>query len=437
MLSSGFTARKKMSVDVLTFGLNHVSAPLAVRERVSLPVDLLRPALDGLRSAFGSSVREAAILSTCNRTEVYCAAEPHIADQLPAWMADFNRLESVSLQPHLYRYQHNEAVRHAFRVASGLDSMVVGEPQILGQMKDAVRAATEAGSLGTLLHQLFQRTFSVAKEVRSHTAIGAHSVSMAAAAVRLAERVFDDLSQANVLFIGAGEMIELCATHFAARQPARMAVANRTAERAQVLASRINADTLRLAQLSESLADFDVVVSCTASTLPILGLGMLERITRLRRHRPIVMVDLAVPRDIEAEVGRLPDIYLYTVDDLGRMVQSGSQARQAAVVQAEAIIDARVKNFMHWLENREIVPTLVDMQETAEQLSAAEVEKAQRLLARGVEPSEALRYLARNLTQKYMHGPLSELNQSSPAQREQLLQLLPRLLPDPNAPRRR
>lgn len=437
MLSSGFTARKKMSVDVLTFGLNHVSAPLAVRERVSLPVDLLRPALDGLRSAFGSSVREAAILSTCNRTEVYCAAEPHIADQLPAWMADFNRLESVSLQPHLYRYQHNEAVRHAFRVASGLDSMVVGEPQILGQMKDAVRAATEAGSLGTLLHQLFQRTFSVAKEVRSHTAIGAHSVSMAAAAVRLAERVFDDLSQANVLFIGAGEMIELCATHFAARRPARMAVANRTAERAQVLASRINADTLRLAQLSESLADFDVVVSCTASTLPILGLGMLERITRLRRHRPIVMVDLAVPRDIEAEVGRLPDIYLYTVDDLGRMVQSGSEARQAAVVQAEAIIDARVKNFMHWLENREIVPTLVDMQETAEQLSAAEVEKAQRLLARGVEPSEALRYLARNLTQKYMHGPLSELNQSSPAQREQLLQLLPRLLPDPNAPRRR
>ncbi|HLR78526.1 MAG TPA: glutamyl-tRNA reductase, partial [Burkholderiaceae bacterium] len=199
-----------MSLDVLTFGLNHVSAPVAVRERVSFTGDLLKPALDGLRSAFGSSLREAAILSTCNRTEIYCAADPMVSEHIPAWLADFNKLEAGSLQPHLYRYQRNDAVRHAFRVASGLDSMVLGEPQILGQMKDAMRVANEAGSLGTLLHQLFQRTFSVAKEVRSQTAIGAHSVSMAAAAVKLAERVFGDLAETNVLFIGAGEMIELC-----------------------------------------------------------------------------------------------------------------------------------------------------------------------------------------------------------------------------------
>jgi glutamyl-tRNA reductase len=419
-----------MSVDVLTFGLNHVSAPVSVRERVSMPLEVLKPALDGLRSAFGPAVKEAAILSTCNRTEIYCAAEPQVSEQLPAWMADFNRLEAGSLRPHLYQYQQNEAVRHAFRVASGLDSMVLGEPQILGQMKEAVRAASEAGALGTLLHQLFQRTFSVAKEVRSQTAIGAHSVSMAAAAVRLAERVFGDLSQANVLFIGAGEMIELCATHFAALTPKQLVVANRTLERGEQLASRFMAKTMRLSDLPERLADFDVIVSCTASSLPILGLGMVERATRLRRHRPMVMVDLAVPRDIESEVGRLGDVYLYTVDDLGRMVQSGTDARRAAVVQAEAIIETRVQNFMHWLQNREIVPAIVDLHQAADQVRLAELERARRMLARGESAEQVLEQLAHGLTQKYLHGPLAALNQSQDAEREQLLALLPRLLPN-------
>src|SRR5690606_23851715 len=229
--------------------------------------------------------------------------------------------------PIWYRYQQTEAVRHAFRVASGLDSMVLGEPQILGQMKEAVRAANEAGALGTLLHQLFQRTFSVAKEVRSQTAIGAHSVSMAAAAVRLAERVFGDMTQTNILFVGAGEMIELCAAHFAALKPRNMVVANRTLERADILASRFAAKTMKLTDLPERLAEFDVIVSCTASSLPILGLGMVERATRSRRHKRMVMIDLTVPRDIETEGGRLADVYLYTVDDLGRMVQSGTDAR--------------------------------------------------------------------------------------------------------------
>jgi glutamyl-tRNA reductase len=418
-----------MSVDVLTFGLNHVSAPVAVRERVSFPLDLLKPALDGLRSTFGQSVKEAAILSTCNRTEIYCAADPQVSEHLPSWLADFNRLEAGSLQPHLYQYQQNDAVRHAFRVASGLDSMVLGEPQILGQMKDAVRAANEAGSLGTLLHQLFQRTFSVAKEVRSQTAIGAHSVSMAAAAVRLAERVFGDLSQASVLFIGAGEMIELCATHFAALNPRHMVVANRTLERADLLASRFVAKTMKLSDIPDKLADFDVIVSCTASSLPILGLGMVERATRLRRHRPMVMVDLAVPRDIETEVGRLADVYLYTVDDLGRMVQSGTDARRAAVVQAEAIIETRVQNFMHWLQNREIVPAIIDFQQAADQVRQSELDRARRMLARGDSPELVLEQLAHGLTQKYLHGPMAALNRSESDERQQLLSLLPRLLP--------
>ena len=418
-----------MTVSVLALGLNHVSAPVAVRERVSMPEDLVQPALTALRTAFGGAVKEAAILSTCNRTELYCAAEPHVAEQLPAWLADFNQIEAGALKPHVYLHGRDEAVRHAFRVASGLDSMVVGETQILGQMKDAVRAAEEAGALGTLLHQLFQRTFSVAKEVRSTTAIGTQSVSLAAAAVRLAERVFGDLRECKVLFIGAGEMIELCATHFAAQQPASIVVANRTVERAETLATKFTATTMRLGDLPERLAEFDVVVSCTASSLPILGLGMVERATRQRRRKPMVMVDLAVPRDIEPEVARLDDVYLYSVDDLGVVVQSGTEARLAAVVEAEAIIDARVDNFMHWMQVRANVPVIRDLQATAQAVQAQELERARKMLARGDSPEKVLEQLANGLTQKYLHGTLAALNQSEETDRQQLLSWLPRLFP--------
>ncbi len=418
-----------MTVSVLALGLNHVSAPVAVRERVSLPEDLVQPALTALRTAFGGAVKEAAILSTCNRTELYCAAEPQVAEQLPAWLADFNQIEPGVLKPHVYLHGRDEAVRHAFRVASGLDSMVVGETQILGQMKDAVRAAEEAGALGTLLHQLFQRTFSVAKEVRSTTAIGAQSVSLAAAAVRLAERVFGDLRECKVLFIGAGEMIELCATHFAAQQPASIVVANRTIERAETLATKFTATTMRLGDLPERLAEFDVVVSCTASSLPILGLGMVERATRQRRRKPMVMVDLAVPRDIEPEVARLDDVYLYSVDDLGVVVQSGTEARLAAVVEAEAIIDARVNNFMHWMQVRANVPVIRDLQATAQAVQAQELERARKMLARGDSPEKVLEQLANGLTQKYLHGTLAALNQSEETDRQQLLSWLPRIFP--------
>ncbi len=418
-----------MSVSVLALGLNHVSAPVSVRERVSMPEDLVQPALNALRQAFGGAVKEAAILSTCNRTELYCAAEPQVAAQLPAWLADFNRIEAGELAPHVYLHDRDDAVRHAFRVASGLDSMVLGEPQILGQMKDAVRTASDAGALGTLLHQLFQRTFSVAKEVRSTTAIGAQSVSMAAAAVRLAERVFGELTSSKVLFIGAGEMIELCATHFAARQPGAIVVANRTLERAESLANRFSATTMRLADLPNRLAEFDVVVSCTASTLPLLGLGMVERATKQRKRKPIVMVDLAVPRDIEPEVAQLDDVYLYSVDDLGAVVQSGTEARRSAVVQAEAIIDARVRNFMHWMQVRANVPVIRDLQTTAQAVQAQELERARRMLAKGDSPEAVLEQLAHGLTQKYLHGTLAALNHSEEAERQQLLTWLPRIFP--------
>lgn len=418
-----------MSLDVLTFGLNHHSAPVSVRERVSMSGELIRPALDGLRSAFGGSLKEATILSTCNRTEIYCAASPEIAEHVPRWLADFNTLETGLLKPHLYQYNKDQAVRHAFRVASGLDSMVLGETQILGQMKTAVRAASDAGAMGTLLNQLFQKTFSVAKEVRTQTAIGSESVSMAAAAVRLAQRVFGDISATKVLFIGAGEMIELCSAHFAAQKPKSMVVANRTLERAESLACKFDGSTMKLADLPNRLAEFDIVISCTASSLPILGLGMVQKASKARRHTPMVMVDLAVPRDIESEVGLLNDIYLYTVDDLGRYVQLGNDSRQAAVVQAEAIIDGRVQNFMHWMQSRAVVPVIRDLNEGVNQISAAELDRARKMLAKGEDPEAVLEQFARSLTQKILHAPMVALNRSQGAEREQLLGCLPKLFP--------
>lgn len=415
--------------DVFTFGLNHHSAPVSVRERVSMAGDLVRPALDALRSTFGSSLKEATILSTCNRTELYLAARPEIVDHIPTWMADFNSLDASLIRPHLYLYNQEQAVRHAFRVASGLDSMVLGEAQILGQMKTAVRTADEAGALGTMLNQLFQKTFSVAKEVRTQTAIGAQSVSMAAAAVRLAERVFGDISDTKVLFVGAGEMIELCATHFAAQNPKSIMVANRTLERGEALASRFDGQTMRLADLPDHLHEYDIVVSCTASTLPILGLGMIQKAIRQRRFNPMVMVDLAVPRDIEPEVATLSEVYLYTVDDLGRVVQMGNDARQAAVVQAEAIIDSRVQNFMHWLQNRSVVPVIQGLNHGAHLIAELELEKARKLLAKGISPEQALERLAKSLTQKYMHAPMQALNRSQAEEKAQLLDVLPKLFP--------
>jgi glutamyl-tRNA reductase len=303
-------------------------------------------------------------------------------------------------------------VRHAFRVASGLDSMVIGEPQILGQMKEAARAAESAGTLGSLLHRLFQRSFAVAKEVRSTTRIGAASVSMAAAAVKLAARIYPSLKDQSVLFIGAGEMIELVATHFAAQGPARIAVANRTVERAERLAARLNARAIELRSLAEHLHEYDIVVSCTASSLPILGKGLVERALRQRRRRPIFMVDLAVPRDIEPEAGELDDVFLYTIDDLGEIVSANLDARRSALEQAEAIIDVQVGRFMHWMQLREGAPIIRALREEADAARREELERALKALARGEDPASVVEALSRALTNKLMHGPTQALTES-------------------------
>ncbi|MFO1219117.1 MAG: glutamyl-tRNA reductase [Burkholderiaceae bacterium] len=418
-------------MSVLALGLNHTTAPLTLRERFAFPPEQLTPALRALRQTLERAAPEAALLSTCNRTELYVAAEPRHLHELvqPAvgWLAGTGGVASDQLLSHTYVLEQREAARHAFRVASGLDSMVLGEPQILGQMKQAVREADAAGTLGTTLHQLFQRSFSVAKEVRTSTEIGAHSISMAAAAVRLAAQLFEDLQEIRVLFVGAGEMIELVATHFAARQPKAMAVANRTLERGEKLAGRFGAEALRLADLPGRLHDFDAVISCTASTLPIIGLGAVERALKSRRHRPMFMVDLAVPRDIEPEVAQLSDIYLYTVDDLSAIVQTAGEKRQAAVEQAEAIIDAGVQSFTHWLDQRASVPLIQALNRQADDWRSAEIARARKLLAKGADVDSVLEALSRGLTQKLLHGTLAELHATDGEQREHLAQTVSRL----------
>jgi glutamyl-tRNA reductase len=416
---------------VLTLGLNHTTAPLDVRGRFAFAPAQLQAALVGLRSRLNLAAPEAALLSTCNRTELYVAANAMQARDLAPmaleWLAEQGGVRTGELQSYTYHAENKLAARHAFRVAAGLDSMVLGEPQILGQMKQAVRDAGEAGTLGTTLHQLFQRSFAVAKEVRTSTDIGAHSVSMAAAAVRLAGELFEDLREQRVLFVGAGEMIELVATHFAAREPKHMALANRTLERGEMLAARFGGEALRLAELPQRLHEFDIVISCTASSLPIIGLGAVERALKARRHRPVFMVDLAVPRDIEPEVAQLSDVYLYTVDDLSTLVQSAGEKRQAAVAQAEAIIDAGVQSFAHWLDQRHAVPLIQALNAQADAWRESEVARARKLLARGNDADAVLEALARALTQKMLHGAYAELNAADHTQREQMADAVSRL----------
>ncbi|MGJ7495658.1 glutamyl-tRNA reductase [Variovorax sp. RT4R15] len=420
-------------MSVWALGLNHTTAPLDLRGRFAFALDQIAPTLHSLRSSFEGAGRgrhpqvEAAILSTCNRTEIYCAADHMALDHTVGWLAQSGGVSPALLRSHAYTLHDDEAARHAFRVASGLDSMVLGEAQILGQMKDAIRAAETAGALGSTLNQLFQRSFAVAKEVRTATEVGAHSISMAAASVRLAAQLFEDLQQTRVLFVGAGEMIDLAATHFAARQPKSIVIANRTLERGEKLASRFGGEAMRLAELPARLAEFDIVVSCTSSTLPLIGLGAVERALRQRKHRPMFMVDLAVPRDIEPEVKKLEDVYLYTVDDLAQVVQQGQASRQAAVAQAEVIIDAGVQSFMHWLDQRGTVPLIQQLNAQADDWRAAELARARKLLAKGEDVETVLQALSRGLTQKMLHGAMAELHAGDAAAREQTAQTLSRL----------
>ncbi len=415
-----------VGMTVWALGINHETAPLDVRGRFAVATDQLAPTVQRLREALTGGP-EATLLSTCNRTEIYGSGDLQSLERSLDWLAHAGGVPTHTLRSHAYTLQDSEVARHAFRVASGLDSMVLGEAQILGQMKDAVRAAESAGALGTTLHQLFQRSFAVAKEVRTVTEIGAHSISMTAAAVRLAGQLFEDIKDLSVLFVGAGEMIELAATHFAAKSPRRIVITNRTAQRGESLAARFGATTMALSDLPDRLHEFDVVISCTASTLPLIGLGAVERALKKRRHKPMFMVDLAVPRDIEPDVKDLDDVYLYTVDDLATVVQTGRDSRQAAVAQAETIIDNGVRGFMQWMDQRTRVPIIQELQQQAGFWREAELTRARKLLAKGASPEEALQALAKGLTQKMLHGAMTELQSGDPDQASASQQAIERL----------
>jgi len=410
-------------MSLYTLGLNHTTAPVGVRERVAFAPDQLSVALRELTST--RMVKEAAILSTCNRTEVYF----HGGEPTPVarWLESAHALAPATLAPYVYMLNADRAVSHAFRVASGLDSQVLGEPQILGQMKQAVRQAEAAGSLGLVLNRLFQRTFAVAKDVRTHTDIGSASISMAAAAVKLAERIFPSLSEQRLLLVGAGEMIELAATHFAARKPRSITVANRTLERGHKLAHRFGAQAMTLTEMNERLAQFDAIVTCTASTLPIIGKGTLERVVKARKHAPILIVDLGVPRDVEAEAAALDDVFLYSVDDLAEIVKDNLSIRREAVVQAEQMIAEQTTHFLRWLSGRSVVPTISTLSIHHEALRERELERARRMLASGVPAADVLESLARSLTSKFLHPPLAALNEAGEAERAELISLLSRV----------
>lgn len=393
-------------------GLNHHTAPLAIREQLAFAAAALPEAV---RELSVNAAAEAVILSTCNRTELYCVGD---AEMIINWLADYQGVNAADIRPYLYTLGCSETIRHAFRVACGLDSMVLGEAQILGQMKEAVRIAREQGSISTWLNALFQRTFQAAKEVRSLSGVGDNVVSMASAAVRMAEQSVGDISSLNVLFVGAGEMNENVATYFAAKQPRSLMIANRTLTRAVNLCSKLGngAQACKLEALPEILHRYDIIISCTGSELPVITRDMManataQRIGSLKADHQF-MLDLAVPRDIEAEVAQLPTIALFTVDDMAERVAHGKEARAAAAAQAEAMVQAKVNEFVAWQQSRQRVPLICALRDEGERARQQVLNHAMRQLAKGTPPEEVLERLSVQLTNKLLHSPTRALNKA-------------------------
>ncbi|MBO1518856.1 glutamyl-tRNA reductase [Oceanisphaera pacifica] len=398
-------------MSLLVLGINHKTASVALREKVAFGPEIAPRALQELVRISG--VEEAVILSTCNRTELYCHLDPNSDSRLvKTWLQDFHQLDEQELNACLYQYHGEETVRHIMRVACGLDSLVLGEPQILGQMKLAYNQSQKVGSLNGVLDRLLQKTFSVAKRVRTETEIGSSAVSVAFAAVSLAKRIFSDLGRTRVLLVGAGETIELVARHLKEQSVTDMTVANRTLERAQNLAQEFNGDVITLEQIPDYLPKADIVISSTASPLPIIGKGLVERALKARRQQPILLVDIAVPRDIEAEVDELNDAYLYTVDDLQGIIEQNMATRQQAATQAEVIIEEERDHFMAWFRSLESVKLIVDYRSQAELLQQQELALALQALAQGKDSAQVMQRLARRLTNKLIHTPTQALNQA-------------------------
>ncbi|MFC2714631.1 glutamyl-tRNA reductase [Kingella denitrificans] len=391
-----------------TIGLNHQTAPLSIREKLAFTAAQLPEALRDL----ALHAAEAVILSTCNRTELYCVGD---ADAVIEWLAHYHNVSEAEIRPYLYTLGCSQTIHHAFRVACGLDSMVLGEPQILGQMKEAVRVAKAQNSVGTWLNALFQRTFAAAKEVRTHSGVGDNVVSMASAAYRMAEQVFSDIHSLNILFVGAGEMNESVAAYFAAKQPRTLTVANRTAERAEALCCKLgqNARTTAMEDVPSQLAQYDVVIVCTASEQELITREMAEQSAVQRGGKTQFFLDLAVPRNIEPQVAQVGGTVLFTVDDMAERVHQGKEARQAAAAAAEEMVQAKVAEFLAWQQSRQRVPLICALRDEGERARKQVLENAMRQLAKGTPAEEVLERLSVQLTNKLLHSPTRALNKAT------------------------
>ncbi|EGQ8473660.1 glutamyl-tRNA reductase [Vibrio cholerae] len=394
-------------MSLLAIGINHNTASVELREKVAFGPDKLSLALNQLSTS--SHVKGGVILSTCNRTEIYCDVRSASKNKVIEWLSQFHQVSLDELKPSLYVHEEQAAIRHLMRVACGLDSLVLGEPQILGQVKQAYAEARENHAVNPATEKLFQKAFSVAKRVRTETEIGGSAVSVAYAACTLAKHIFESLADATVLLVGAGETIELVAKHLAGHHCKRMIVANRTRERALSLAQQFGADVIALNEIPDYLAQADIVISSTASPLPIIGKGMVESALKARRHQPMLLVDIAVPRDIEPQVGKLNDAYLYSVDDLQSIVDSNIEQRKVEAIQAEAIVSEESATFMSWMRSLQAVDSIRDYRKQANEAREELLNKSLQALAAGGDPEKLLIELSNKLTNKLIHTPTRAL----------------------------
>ena len=403
-------------------GLNHKTAPLSLRERFVFHSDQISNALIDLKS---KKVSQVAILSTCNRTEIYFNG-PKI-QIVYQWLADYHHIKLSQLKKHLYHYNNKDALTHAYRVASGLDSMFLGETQILGQMKQAAKISDYAGTRGKFLSHFFQTVFEAAKEIRSKTNIGASNTTIASTIISLTKKIFGGLYQAKIIFVGAGEITELIAKYFNKHQPKKITIANRSILRAKNLAKKIGAETCLLGEISDQIHEYDVVISCTGSQLPIIGLGMIERAIKIRKHKPMVLVDLAIPRDIESEISKLNDIFLYTLDELAQITQEGIDNRADAVKDAQIIIEKKVNNFYQKSNEKKASPTIISLRNQFEESRLKEINKAKKQLKNGKSIDEILESLSNNLSNKFLHHPTKALNESAANETKEISELLKKI----------
>jgi len=405
-------------MQLFALGVNHHTATVDLREKLNFSSEELPYALRDLVQ--NTPTEEAVIISTCNRTELYCSPCRE-AGPMIEWLGRFHKIPAERLIKSLYVHSQDLAVRHLLRVASGLDSMVLGEPQILGQLKTAFRAATEAGTVGVLLGRLFQHSFAAAKQVRTDTAIGSSAISVAFAAVRLAQQIFGKLDKRTALLIGAGETIELAARHLHENQLGRMIVANRTLERARALATEFNGYAITLPEINAHLAEADIVIASTGSPYPVLYADQIKTAIASRRHRPMFIVDIAVPRDVESSAGELEDVYLYTVDDLNEVIEENLRSRRQAALQAEEIIETQASHFVHWMRSRKSVSTICELRQQTETVKYLTLQKAKKMLKNGKSPEQALHFLAHALTNHLLHAPCVELKQAAASGEEDFL----------------